>query len=87
MTFFLETYCRVDSSQCTDLKPFSLRRGGIRQIGSGANMSKNNPSHRESLSTLTFWTCLMFYCYNLYLSQNNIDFVLTFRLLLLVMEN
>ena len=54
------TYCRVDSSQRIDLELVLLQRGGIRLHGSVANMSKK-PSSHESLSTLTFWTCLVDY--------------------------
>jgi hypothetical protein len=57
---FHKTYCRVDSSQHTDLELFSFRRIGIKLQSSVAKMLKKNPSGRESLSTLTFWTCLVY---------------------------
>jgi hypothetical protein len=39
---FRETYCCVDSSQCTDLELVSLQSGGIRLHSSVANMSKKS---------------------------------------------
>ena len=53
---FHETYCHIDSSQYTDLKLVSLRRGGIRLHGSVAKMSKKKKKNSgcESLSTVTF---------------------------------
>ena len=56
---FHEIYCHIDSSQHNDLKLVSIQRGGVRLHNSLANMSKKNPSGHESLSTLTFWTCLV----------------------------
>jgi hypothetical protein len=41
---FHETYCRIVSSQHTDLKPVSLQRGGIKLHGSVANMSREKIS-------------------------------------------
>ena len=53
---FHKTYCRVDSSQCTDLKLVSLQRGGIRLHGSVVNMSRGKkipPAVRASVHLLS----------------------------------
>ena len=51
IVIFHETYCRVDSSQRTDLEPVLLPC---------CQYVETNSSGRESLSTLTFWTCLIY---------------------------
>jgi hypothetical protein len=50
---FHKTYCRIDSSQCTDLKPISLQRGGIRLCGSVANIEKIPLAMRASVHSLS----------------------------------
>ena len=56
---FSQTYCRKDSSQCTDLKMVPLRRRGIRLQRQCSQHVKKNLSGHESLITFTFWICLV----------------------------